>query len=432
MTVDDPLQTLAMRLAERLCVSSGFAPHMISTPRVLAYLRARLSEHGLSHVRSLESLLATNAREYAQLEQLFSPAETWLFRYPESFALLREHMPTWLRSSVLHVASLGCGGWSEPISIAATLVDAWGAATTTTTTTTTTCTTGVSRSMPASEIPIRIVAVDRNAALVEQKPVFEQLQLRGGVPQWAVPYFAWESRNGFDIARPRQMVCALVQETSCDIASWIARETRAGAKYHAIYFRNVAIYMHDALRAQIFRGITQLLAEDGLLFVGHAEVELAARFTDFESVDTSGAFALKRRSAVRRVTQPVERSDMRAHGVERLRSTRNSSDEALPTNAPQATPTTAAPDPKYFLRIALECESRREFDLAEKAVTRALYLDRRDQDALVLAARLAELRGASADAQRYRMRALQAHLDQHASADDHSDEANSSDLGKGC
>ncbi|MEY2714412.1 MAG: hypothetical protein RIT24_755, partial [Planctomycetota bacterium] len=45
-----------------------------------------------------------------------------------------------------------------------------------------------------------------------------------------------------------------------------------------------------------------------------------------------------------------------------------------------------------------------------EGVQRALYLDRFNEDALMLAARLADARGATADAERLRQRALRVHL----------------------
>lgn len=409
MMTDTALHELALRLEARLCAMSGFARHMLSTPRLVAHLRARALERGLHDSRALEELFTHDRAEFAQIEQLFSPAETWLFRYPASFAYLRERCVSWRRMRPLRVVSLGAGGWSEPVSIAATLLDA--------------CEQTAGMTPTATPTPwLEVLAVDRNQALFDADPVFESLHVRGGVPSWAARQVLWTSHDGLDRAQPTRAVQDIVRTDIADIASWVMREAHRETRYQAIFFRNVAIYMDDPRRNRLFRSVADLIADDGLLFVGHAEVEMAMRATGFEVVDSSGVFALQRKAAdvlpreesaalERRVRKEVVRErEPLSSGAER--------DTVDVASDPQAT----LLDPVAHIGQALEHEARAEFELAEKAATRALYLDRRSEEALIIAARLAERRGAAHEAQRYRMRALQAHLDRQIAADDASNQ----------
>ena len=67
-------------------------------------------------------------------------------------------------------------------------------------------------------------------------------------------------------------------------------------------------------------------------------------------------------------------------------------------------------DAPLHVRLAAALLAQREVLAASESVARALYLDPLDEDALMLAARIADERGATADADRYRQRALRAHL----------------------
>ena len=68
-------------------------------------------------------------------------------------------------------------------------------------------------------------------------------------------------------------------------------------------------------------------------------------------------------------------------------------------------------DAALHVRLAAALDERGDRAAAAESVGKALYLDRFCEEALVLAARFADARGASADAQRYRMRALRVHLE---------------------
>jgi Tfp pilus assembly protein PilF len=67
-------------------------------------------------------------------------------------------------------------------------------------------------------------------------------------------------------------------------------------------------------------------------------------------------------------------------------------------------------DAPLHVRLAAALLAQREVLAASESVARALYLDPLDEDALMLAARIADERGATADADRYRQRALRVHL----------------------
>jgi chemotaxis protein methyltransferase WspC len=378
----DPAAELLARLLER----SGFAEDAVPAARLGSYLAGRARELGLADGAQAALRALADSAEFARAESHFAPPESWLFRYPESFDLLRERAPR-------RVLVLGAGGWAEPVSIAAALADR-GA---------------------------RIEAVDRSAAVFAEPARFAGARARGGVPAWAERALAREG----DAWRAEPELLAMISATTGDAAEVARGLARQGAAFDAVFFRNVAIYMGARARREAFAAIAAVLAPDGLLFVGHAETTVAAEATGLAVEVRQGAFALRARVAPPRV-DPSEGPKDRAPAP------------ASPAEARRREPAPARPaprasvDPEARLRseiagrpleAALHLELARLLDArgdragAASAVGRALYVDPNLEDALVLGARLAEERGAADEAQRLRARAIAAHLRRETGGD---------------
>lgn len=247
---------------------SGFSADAVAPERVAAYLAARARELGVAHARDAAVRVLGDAGEYALLEAHFSPPETWLFRYRESFDHLREFARARAARGVRALV-VGAGGWCEPCSVAAALLDGAGAA-------------GAAR--------VSVEASDRNGALFARRPCFGGLELRGGVPGFAERFFVREG----DMLCAREALTCVVAARARRVEDEIAAASRDGARFDVIAFRNAAIYLDQRLRAEIFAGLASLLADGGTLLVGHAETNLAAGATGLSPAPLAAAFALVR------------------------------------------------------------------------------------------------------------------------------------------
>jgi hypothetical protein len=189
------------------------------------------------------------------------------------------------------------------------------------------------------------------------------------------------------------------------------------ARYDAILFRNVAIYLDDQTRVRIFRGFAEILAEDGVLLVGHSETFAAAEATGFAPLSAAGAFAL---SAKRTEGTATERA---AHDPSNVQTRVVKSPARVlprpagatvhePTREPVRKPEFVQEQltPASYISRARELEASGDLLGAWQVIGKALYLDRTHEEALVLGAQLAEKRGDAAEAERLRMRALRVHL----------------------
>ena len=380
-------EALVGMLLGMLRARSGFSADALPAERLSAWLRTRARELGCDEIAAARAALA-RTDEYARIEAYFAPPETWLFRYPESFELLRGFAGT-RRGERVRALVLGAGGWCEPASIACAL-------------------------RAGGAIP-EVEAVDRNAAAMARPAHFSGIHVRGGVPDWAAGLF---TREG-DRVTPVPEVLDAVATRIGDILAVAHQHVARGARFDVVAFRNTSIYLNGEVREAVFRAIATLCAERGLVLVGHSEVQGAAQQLGFRVHRAQGAFALERAERVPeaagapapehpappRMAAPVRRAadapPVRASAGQR----------ADPIGAARAAIAASPSDASLHLRLACLLDESGDRDGAAEAVQRALYLDRFHEEALMLAARLADARGAAADAERLRQRALRVHLE---------------------
>ena len=398
-------------LVARLCSESGFTPELISRERLLGHVRSRMGELRAKDIVEVFARIASDPSEYARVEGVFAPAETWLFRYRESFEFIRA-VAAARGGRPLRVLIAGAGGWCEPVSVAVAIASA-----------------GSSAAM---------VVFDRNPAVFAGPQRFEGMQVRGGIPDWAERFLPREGEAR--VADP-QIGSAMLVHVG-DVARIAGRLAADSMRFDLVLFRNVAIYMSEAPRAAAFRTLAALLVDDGALMVGHAEVRAACDATGFVPSSSAGAFAVVAAGAqslplpsaadlARLAAAPEQpQRPSQAQGFQsqayasqafppQVSSPNVSSPQVEPRASTPLSPVDAArvalrkspTDVALHLALARELEAIGQIGPAMDAVVRAIYLDRNCEESLVLAARLADAQGHPADAERFRMRALRAHLD---------------------
>ena len=403
---DQAVAAAADALIARLCSESGFTTELISRERLLGHVRSRMGELRAKDIVEVFARIANDPSEYARVEGVFAPAETWLFRYRESFEFIRAFAAA-RGGRPLRVLIAGAGGWCEPVSVAVAIASA-----------------GSSAAM---------VVFDRNPAVFAGPQRFEGMHVRGGIPDWAERFLP--SDGDARVADP-QIGSAMLLHVG-DVARIGGRLVADSVRFDLVLFRNVAIYMSEAPRAAAFRTLAALLVKDGALMVGHAEVRAACDATGFVPSTSAGAFAVVAPNAH---SQPLPsaadlaRLAAAPEPPQRAAQSQGVPPHVLPQQNIQPHASSPQPEPRFpapltpvdaarvalrksptdialHLRLARELEAVGQLGPAMDAVVRAIYLDRSCEEALVLAARLADEQGHPADAERFRMRALRAHLD---------------------
>ena len=382
--VDAAIDALRAQLVER----GGFPAEALAGPRLMSLLSRRAVELGLRDPTAAAARALDEDAEYARVEAHFSPPETWLFRYRESFEFLRDFAASHGTDEIVALI-VGAGGWCEPFAIAAALSEGSGGG------------------------RISLLAVDRNPEVFAGEPRFSGRALRGERPSFAARWFSED--NGALV--PTAALRARISVEVARVDAIIDRCARRPRQFDVIACRNVAIYQAPAIRAATYAGLASLLKPNGVLLVGHAEIPAAAEATGFAPVGAEGAFALARGARMVAPVEPPEpeRRTSRPPTTQRLSPPPR---PGLPVSAVPRTPVDAARAAVTIhptdaaLHVALAEALLAAGELAEswQSVQRALYLDRGNEAALLAAARLSELRGQAEEAVGFRSRALRVHL----------------------
>ena len=362
------------------------------------------------------ALVERDVTEAARLRALVAVPETWLFRYPASFELLRGRIAA-AAPAPFRALSIACATGAEPFSIAATALAA---------------------GVPADRVDVLAIDPNPDALRQAREGALGRLAARGEIPGWA----GGSVRVGPD-GMPE--VAPAVRDRVRFVAGRApeALPEPATGGFDAVFCRNLAIYLTTEARRTIGARLAELVRPGGLLFLGHAERLTHFGIEDrFAAADAGhpGAFAAERRSAPQRTAAAPERTHGPRPGppaaAERVPAGRaaapapgsaTSAVAVRPASAPATVADVRAMADRGDLRDVLDAARRlhdsgnREVALlellgtlhlalgeltpAEDALRSAVYLEPGNAAALIQLGVLAERRGDVGQAARYRERA---------------------------
>lgn len=196
--------------------------------------------------------------------------ETWFFRSRKSFDfMIRFVQSEWQpahKHVPLRILSAPCSSGEEPYSAAMALIDA---------------------GFP--EARVRIDGVDINAKLIEKakRAIYGDASFRGQDLAFRARYFEPKGNDYALIPRIREAVHFMRGNMLSQ--PFPGRES----EYDIIFCRNLLIYMSSNGKEATFKVIKRLLKKDGLLFLGHAERQIALEH-GFIFIHRPGVFACRR------------------------------------------------------------------------------------------------------------------------------------------
>jgi chemotaxis protein methyltransferase WspC len=312
-------------MIESLLRSRGaIAPELLD-PRALESLaRARCAAGAASSLEAYARVLQSDPREADRLIGEIAVPETWFFRYPSSFELLRSLLSSCAADPRrdVRILSVGCAAGCEPVSIAVAALSA-----------------GVAPSR------LEVIAVDRNPQAVRdaQQGRWPAHSLREGLPEWSAP---WISASRGDPRHGPSSV-AHVSPTALERIRWRVADATSepiveAGSCVAVFCRNVLIYLNATAREAMLSRLTGALAPQGILFLGHAE-SMVGR-AGLESAGVSGAFAWRRAAAEPgRMAKASSRRNVPPEGRRSTRVPALAQPSALPRAASRAAAARQAP-----------------------------------------------------------------------------------------
>jgi chemotaxis protein methyltransferase WspC len=363
-------------------------------------MRQRSMKEGDDYLRSI------SPDELKALIELVVVPESWMFRDPGAFAAATRFVRQQLARNpgrTVRILSIPCAGGEEPYSMAMALTDA---------------------AIPRHAYTIEGVDLSAAAIARARRGRYTRNAFRGQDLDFRERHFA---RHG-DEYQINEQIRAQVRFSAGNLMSYGA----GAGSYDLIFCRNLLIYFDEPTTSAAVAILYQLLANDGLLFAGYAEVPAFCR-NRFAPARLPGAFALQKDLGGAAAVPAAMHAPRRAR-IAAAVAPRPPQVEAAAPNTAAAAPGAASllararsqadqgdfqgasanchaaldispdsPEAYFILGMVSECE--KQPDLADSYWRRCIYLQPDHYEALCHLALLAGQRGDAAAAAAFRQRA---------------------------
>jgi chemotaxis protein methyltransferase WspC len=259
-------------IEELLTRRIGLDPVSMGPHLIVGAARRRMAELGIVDLGDYAAhVLDSEAEQQALIEEVVVP-ESWFFRDEQPFRWLADHArERWIAApwrSPLRALSVPCAGGQEPYSIAIALLDA-----------------GLRRGR------FHIDAVDISARLLEvaRRGIYSANALRGAEPGRWERHFR-RCPEGYEIDPAVRSTVRFSRGNILDPA--LLADSPA---YDVVFCRNLVIYLGAPARQGVLAALDRLLADDGVLFIGHADrLEAPGAPARFAPVGEPGCFAYRK------------------------------------------------------------------------------------------------------------------------------------------
>jgi chemotaxis protein methyltransferase WspC len=349
-------------------------------------------------------ILKNSALELKELIEEVVIPETWFFRDSEPFKAMIQYLQSqWAprhENTIFKVLSVPCSTGEEPYSLTmALLTSGW----------------------PAEKFTVHAVDISSRSIARAKEGLYSKHSFRGSDLAYQSEYFR-KSPPYFILNKD---VRDKVHFHTGNVLNNTFMEELG--RFDVIFFRNVLIYFDTLSRHQAIATLCKTLADDGILFVGHAEANILSA-SSFAPAPYRKAFAFHKRPRVQlRVetnesTGPKPASDKTTTAsTRRLLPLQKKEHKHLPdlgrarqmADKGELEKATAlceeyldqcGPSVQAFFLLGIIRDAANDPVQAEKLFRKALYLDPHHEESLVFLALLAEKKGDIAEAKNLKQR----------------------------
>jgi chemotaxis protein methyltransferase WspC len=392
-------------IEQRLIEFAGLDAELVGHKAIAAAVKRHMETTRCSSAAEYLAKIDNDTAAWDHLLEEVLIRETWFFRDNAPFEYLRSTAHILLANKAgkrLRILSVPCSTGEEPYSVAITLFEA---------------------GLLKNQFEIDGVDISGQALQKAKTATYRAASFRGRAQQFRERYF--DPVDGS--YKLRADIAACVHFRRGNLAD--SKTFQHAEKYDVILCRNVLIYFTPAVRERVIAMLDKMLADNGILIVGHADD--LRRLTDrFEPVPQQRAYSFRKVKHAAR--SGLTRAQIASPIAAKRRATRMLPRPAAP--AKHATIVVQDSDFKRALQLAddgklkearallekylaahpgdadgwyslgMVLESQESADKAESCFTKALYLNASHSEAILQLSMLAERRGDHESARRLKGR----------------------------
>jgi len=248
----------------------GLSAEAIGSEVIAKAIRLRMADLGLPDVAAYQDCLMASEKEQKALIEAVVVPETWFFRNKKAFRFLVDYVTgTWLIENPgrrLRVLSIPCSTGEEAYSIAMSLMDA-----------------GIQN----DRFHIDGVDISEAALARARTALYARGSFRGDDLSFKSRYFDPEG-NDF---RLHDDVRKAVRFFRGNVLN--DRILTGQGPYDIIFCRNLLIYLSPRAKERTLKAMDRLLSDSGILFLGHAERQVAVLW-GMVGIPEFGVFACRK------------------------------------------------------------------------------------------------------------------------------------------
>ena len=248
----------------------GVSADAIGSEVIAKAVRLRVAECGLADIKAYLGFVKTSEEEQGNLIEAVVVPETWFFRNKKSFVFLSNYViREWLpehRGDRLRVLSVPCSTGEEPYSIVMALMDA---------------------GIGGDRFHIDGMDISEAALGRAKSGVYNKGSFRGDDLSFRKRYFEPKG-DAYQLNADVRKGAQFIKGNLLDDSFFMDQEP-----YDIIFCRNLLIYLSSEAKRRVFEIMDRLLARSGILFLGHAERQVAIEW-EFAGIPEVGVFACRK------------------------------------------------------------------------------------------------------------------------------------------
>jgi len=351
----------------------------------------------------VEKLKSSHLELKELIEEVVIP-ETWFFRDREPFKAMTQFLLNqWYpkhKNNLFRVLSSPCSTGEEPYSLTMTLLNSgW----------------------PADKFSVHGVDISHRSIAKAKKAIFTEHSFRGSDLSYRSKYF----KKNKKIYTLNKNIQDKVHFHTGNVLNTAFMQGLG--MFDVIFFRNVLIYFDALSRHQAIATLYKILADDGILFVGHAEANLFNN-SPFTPAPYSQSFAFhkkakqdlnviakdsialdtSRRKRKTSFTKKIFSFQRKTKGdrpdLEVAREFADKGEFLKATDICEGYLDQFGPSAQAFFLLGVIRDSVDDIGQAEKFFRKALYIDPNHEESLVFLSMLAEKTGDLAEAEKLKQR----------------------------